>query len=386
MAFVRALGILAVSAMAFGRQDPDTVIRTTTRLVQILVVAEDSQGRPVADMRKEDFQLQDNRKAQPITSFATEGSSLPASETGASASEPEEEAAARNDYALILLDWLNPRYDDRLAARENVNKLLKKFQPRQMVALYLLAHESRLLHDFTSDGGDLMQALADTPDDPEDPFDPSRPRESDARFTTWVTLKVDERISAFNGKVLDTLGTLEKIADGLARVPGRKSLIWVTNGFPIVLDGLAVPGVGPDQVSYRRKVESLIDKLNRVNVAVYTLDARGIQAAPPDPPGRNGAVRPRKPTDPSYGDVATLQEFSSRTGGTAFYNRNDLDEAMRLALEDTKVSYTLGFAVPMGAAPGQHQIRVSTTRPGVALRYRESYQMDDAPRAPKHQP
>jgi len=137
MGLARVAGMLALSAIAFGRQDPDTVIRTTTRLVQIVVVAEDSQGRPVADLRKADFQLQDNHKPQPITSFATEGSTLPSSETGASASQTEEDAA-RNDYAMILLDWLNPRYADRLVVRDKVNKLLRKFQPRQLVALYLL--------------------------------------------------------------------------------------------------------------------------------------------------------------------------------------------------------------------------------------------------------
>ena len=62
-----------------------------------------------------------------------------------------------------------------------------------------------------------------------------------------------------------------------------------------------------------------------------------------------------------------------------FHQRNDLDEGMRLALEDMKISYTLGFTIPMDAAPGNHEIRVRTTRPGVTLRYRESYQLDDAP-------
>src|ERR1035438_5254133 len=58
-----ALGLL----LAAGAQDrPETVIRTTTRLVQVRVVAEDSKGNPVTNLRKEEFQLQDNRKPQPI--------------------------------------------------------------------------------------------------------------------------------------------------------------------------------------------------------------------------------------------------------------------------------------------------------------------------------
>jgi VWFA-related protein len=151
---------------------------------------------------------------------------------------------------------------------------------------------------------------------------------------------------------------LQKVADGLARIPGRKSLIWVTNGFPIVLDSHAVPGLGQDEVSYREYADPLIQELNRANVAVYSVDARGLQSCP------------------TYGDVGTLQELSSRTGGTTFTNRNDLAEGMRLALEDSKASYTLGFSVPADATPGLHEISLRTTRPGVRLRYRGSYQLD----------
>ena len=85
----------------------------------------------------------------------------------------------------------------------------------------------------------------------------------------------------------------------------------------------------------------------------------------------------------------TLQELSSRTGGTTFTNQNDRDEGMRLALEaleDSKISYTLGFNVPANATPGLHEISLRTTRPGVKLRYRGSYQLDDVapPRVGRH--
>jgi len=368
MRIARALGMPALTAMAFAWQAPDTVIRTTTRLVQVRVVAEDSQGRPVASLRREDFQLEDNRRPQPISLFAAEGSAQPPAATDSPASQTVENAAARNDYAMILLDWLNPRYADRLSVLDHVRKLLQRFQPRQMVALYLMGHESYLLHDFTADPAELLQALANL-----DPglFEPDRAPTSrfDGRYTedraAAMQSKVEEQLFDFNIKVLDTLETLGKVADGLARIPGRKSLIWVTNGFPIVLDSRAVPGAKPAVIVYSQDTEKAIGKFNRADVAIYTVDARGFPAAP------------------SYGDVGTMQEFSARTGGATFYQRNDLDEGMRLALEDTRISYTLGFAVPVDAAPGQHEIRVRTSRPGVTLRYRESYQLDDGPALPR---
>jgi VWFA-related protein len=342
-----ALGLL----LAAGAQDrPETVIRTTTRLVQVRVVAEDSKGNPVTNLRKEEFQLQDNRKPQPIALFASEGATFPAADAAP--------AESRNDYAMILLDWLNPRYPDRLFVRDNVNRLLKTFQPRQSVALYLLGHSPRLLHDFTNDPGELLQALAATEDEYEPDAGPAG--KFDARYAGRAPAtpsSVESQIFDFNVKILDTLSALGKVADALARIPGRKSLIWVSNGFPFVLDGSAIPGAKGIEISYTEDVEKVIDKLNRADVAVYTVDARGL------PVNAKG-----------YG--ASLREFATRTGGTAFGDRNDLDEGMRLALEDMKVSYTLGFMVGTNAAPGMHEIRLRTTRPGVTLRYRESYQLD----------
>jgi hypothetical protein len=134
----------------------------------------------------------------------------------------------------------------------------------------------------------------------------------------------------------------------------------VTNGFPLVIDKKAVAGAKPGEIEYPEDMEIAIAKLNRADIAVYTVDARG---------------RPLG----AYGDVGTLQEFSARTGGTTFAGNNDLGEGIRLALEDTKVSYTLGFTVPPNAAAGLHAIQLRTTRPGVMLRYRESYQLDEGP-------
>ena len=350
MRIAHALALVAMTAAAQDR--PETVIRTTARLVQVRVVAENSQGDPVTDLRKEEFQLQDNRKPRPIALFASEGATLPAAD-GAS-------AESGGEYALILLDWLNPKFADRLMVRDNVNKLLKTFQPRQMVGLYLLGHDPHLVHDFTSDPASILQALADTPDEPYDADD--GPANKLARYdarTLTPKLTVEEQIFHFNIKIEDTLHTLDKVADGLARIPGRKSLIWVSNGFPIVLDKSAIPGAGEAEISYAQDFERLIGKCNRADVAVYTVDARGLSVS-----------------SRSYG--GTLKEFADRTGGTAFRDRNDLDEGMRLALEDTKISYTLGFMVGPDAAPGVHEIRLRTTRPGVTLRYRESYQLDDA--------
>jgi len=71
------------------------------------------------------------------------------------------------------------------------------------------------------------------------------------------------------------------------------------------------------------------------------------------------------------------RRINDRTDATAFLDRNDLDEGIRLARDDSQVGYTLAFRVPDDATSGPHEIKVRVHRPGIYLRYRESYQLAD---------
>jgi len=155
LALALAGPLLAQQAAPF---DSDTVIRSNTNLVQVRVVAEDSKGRPVTDLQRGDFQIQDDRKPQPLTVFSADRGQPALS--AQSANQASDSAAAPAGYSLLLLDYLNTPYVRRLAAQEQLIGLLKKYQPRQQVAIYLLGREPRLLHDFTSDTGELIRAVA----------------------------------------------------------------------------------------------------------------------------------------------------------------------------------------------------------------------------------
>jgi len=335
--FGRCVFFLAVVAAVFGQEtvpfDSDLVIRSTTNLVQVRAVAEDSQGRPVAGLQRADFQIEDDRKPQPITLFAADRGTQPAP-ASSSANSVESPAG----YSVILLDWLNIKYSYRLRAQEQVIGLLKKYQPRERVAIYILDHDPRLLHDFTSDVLALIPSVEEAgvgfPTVDDDP--PGRGRGAGGNTEWQILFRQNE--------VFDTLHTLQVIADHLAHVPGRKSLVWLSAGFPMTVGG----------IDFVPRVEIALGRLNKADVAVYTVNACGLSTSCRSYPG-------------------PMHELAERTGATAFDARNDLDEGMRLALEDMRISYTLGFNVPEGAAPGPHEIRLRVNQPGVKLRYRESY-------------
>jgi VWFA-related protein len=326
------------------------VIRTTTSLVEVRVVAEDKHGKPVADLKKSDFQVLDNGRPQAIRLFAAYRGPAAAAPPKAAGDDPSENSSPTpSDYALILLDWLNTSYGNRIFVQEKVLQLLKDYQPRQRLAVFVLSRNNpRLLSDFTYDRDLLTYMVSRLSLDPEDQLGPSRDdpafagRGARGGQTPQADLAREAALNKASRQTVDTSVAFEKIADHLLHVPGRKALLWVTTGIPMVVGGSY----------YAAFIESAFGRLNKADTAIYTIDARGLAFTPP---------------------MDSLYEFARRTGGEIFYNRNDLDLCMRTALEDMAVSYTLGFHVAENAKPGMHALQVRLHRPGINLRYRESY-------------
>jgi VWFA-related protein len=240
----------------------------------------------------------------------------------------------------------------------------------------------RVLHDFTADRAELIKrisatyvALRDTP-----PDSPVALSDADVLDMSPIELSLS-RMNRFLGarRILDTFSAFEQIANYLASVPGRKSLIWVTSGFPSALgydrnskeDMSNVEAwsraVGTERRTFSPEMDRLVRRLNNADVAVYPVDARGLLMGP------GGRI-----------NLATMTEIGSRTGGRAFYDRNDIDTAMRNALDDSQFSYTLGYYPANAANDGKYRdIRVKVRRPDVVLRYRRGY---DAPANVKREP
>ncbi len=147
---------------------------------------------------------------------------------------------------------------------------------------------------------------------------------------------------------------MAEIADHLAGIPGRKKLIWLSNRFIISPRALR--------------------KLSGAGVAIYPVDVDGVPCGGPEP----GCLHSRP--------LSLMDGIAAQTGGVAYYLRNDLDVAIREAMDDGRVSYTLGFYRSDDDRSSQvHQIAVRISRPGVTLRYRTSYETDP-PRAPSAAP
>lgn len=353
-------------ALLFGQQAPapDAVFRTATKLVQVSVIAQNKAGLPVADLRREEFQLFDNGIPQETRLFLTDlegiSSQFPEAKFPEASSSTSHSltnlvapsSTARTSYSVILIDNLFTGFGDPMEhiegtglARVQTLKMLKALPPGEHVAIYAVGRKLQIICEFTSDRDLLERQLrkwkpdVDTPETSQlasafpmpvggvNPF----PHREDAAAEA-------ERIDALE-RVSSNDEAMGQIADHLTGIPGRKNLIWLSRRFVVNPRVLA--------------------KFDAANVAMYPVDVDGVCRLCPPPPKDQ------------------MRAIARATGGVAYFERNDLDIAMRQAISDGRASYELGFYQPDGnAKPGFHQILVRVNRPGVTLRYRTAYQVD----------
>ncbi len=156
--FPIALIAAVASVTAFQKTETAPQIptfRSSTRLVQVNVVAVDKNGKPVADLRREEFALLEDGRPQTVAVFVAEQArpiKPPVLSRNEFTNQLPSENSTRSGYTLILIDWLNSSLNSRIASQEQVLKLLQQVEMTDLVALCVLDRDLRVLHDFTADG------------------------------------------------------------------------------------------------------------------------------------------------------------------------------------------------------------------------------------------
>jgi hypothetical protein len=180
-------------------------------------------------------------------------------------------------------------------------------------------------------------------------------------------------------RVKTTLAAMEAIGNHLARLPGRKNLVWVSGSFPFTL-GIddTIMDASREHRTFGDEAERASRALNNANVAIYPVDARGLIGMPAS---FSASARSAAPSKGPPRPVSTIPEghdsmqiLAEKTGGKAFYNTNDIRGAMRKALEDAEVTYTVGFYPTSEDLDNKfHELKVKVERKGVEVRHRKGY-------------
>ncbi len=365
-------------------QDQPPVFRTTTRLVQVNVVVHGKDGQPVADLKKEDFTVFEKGKPQEIVSFSVDSLSKPLTNPvklppHIFSNQLAQQSGVPTSVTVILLDSLNTKWADQTYARRAVIDFLLQVKPTDHIAIYQLGRRFKILHDYTTDASALVEKLqrfrGEAIPDVE---------QSNAGFDLGPVLggaSIAEATFFETQRILDTLKALEVVANHLSSVQGRKNLIWVSGGFPLTIGFNEIPSIGAgfgsngarDQRIFTPEMDQTIRALNNAGVSVYPVDARGLMVDPRfSAANRTISTRPSPPV--GVAERESMLELADRTGGRAYYNTNDLKNAVRQAIGDSEVTYTLGYHPVNGDMDGKFRdIKVKVDRSGLNVRYRKGY-------------
>ena len=359
-------------------------MRVTTRLVEVSVVVQDQAGEPATDLTRDDFVVLDAGREQSISVFAKESASPPRAPfsplpPNTFSNRLEQTAAAPTSATVILLDGLNTRFADQPYARQQIVEFLEQLQPQDCVALYALGQGLRVVHDFTREPRPLLAALAREGNRLSPALLESEAEEPGTgwgEFDAWmgeVNRNVAERYRA--DRALRTIRSLLAIVNHLERLPGRKNLIWVAGNFPAWFNRPALATgekLKLESGNFSVEIERAARALNNANVAIYPVDARGLVAPAEFSPER--ASISRELPGSSRGEVGSMLELAERTGGRAFYHRNDIRRALRRAVDEARVTYVLGYYPSHGKWDGEFRtLQVRVKRPGLQVRHRRGY-------------
>jgi len=393
-AFVAAL---VCAAAAPSAQQP--TFRSSVRLVNVTVVAHDSAGRPVTNLTAADFQVFEDGKEEKIEVFSIDTDRPVQTATSAPALAPNvftnrKQTREGGGVTVVLFDRLNSSFEDQKFARDQIIRMLAKAQPRDRVALYVLESDVvNILHDFTSDasrliavlnrylGGTSRELAASEEKAPE--FEKSGIASLDADTQAWISRSMDAVSEQFLRRRSNlTIAALEGIANHLAGTPGRKNLVWVSAAFPF-----EIPQAHSAPLIMDTAINRATRAINSADVAVYPVDIRGLMPALNPVTATATTTKGGAPPLPIFTTAATIspnqdtmRAIAELTGGRVYLNTNAIGESIRRAIDDSRVSYVLGYRSSRPDNDNKFRtISVRVNRPDVQLRYRKGYLSAPAP-------
>src|SRR5437764_2365448 len=375
-----------------NKSDDQDVIKVTSNLVSLDVIVKDKKGKPVTDLKAEDFAVFENGVPQKVEFFDSTLTSLGVTGQSDAVASTEQKPRGpagfpRNIIALVL-DGQSTELANLKHVREGMLKYIReRITDNDSVALFSISGGLQLLQPFTHDKGALIAAV-------EKAYDSSTvSKTSEARGISENISALRDKISA--GPPGDTvasspaagaagsamlekiiaqrmleqyiqlrsalstqqtrpvLAALAAIAEGLRSVPGKKTLVMFSQGF-----------VATEALDWQ--VQSTIDLANRANVAIYIIDSTGLTGGTPTSgalvaasplAGISGELgmeqRRRAAAGESVFDISRqeglnrqqdlLYRISEDTGGHFLKNTNDIGAGLERIDTEIRSRYTLAY-------------------------------------------
>lgn len=416
-------------------QEDDEVVRITSNLIQIDAVVLDSEGRQVTDLTADDFELSEDGRAQPITNFvyvdnsagANTKPAAPSTATTAKGAAPAPPPSVKPDSARRRIAFVVDDLGLSFRATAYVRNFLKDFvkdqmRPGDLVAVVRTSAGVGALQQFTSDPrlvGRAIERVRFQPGfrSPTGAFAASAEKLKEGRKDSGRGKESDkdadenekgdgapDRDALFT---VGTLGALNYVLRGAAEMPGRKSVVLISETTRI----FKLNGRDADVRDY---LQHMADLANRASTSIYELDATdltpgktssqlGIVQSVPSAPGLTGgaggfggrspsnamAGSNQSPTNLSlaeslltskemtgerslYETKTALGYLAKQTGGARVFG-------IERVLEDLRGYYLIGYHPDEKNFDAQragqkfHDVQVRVKRPGLRVRHRTGF-------------
>lgn len=380
-------------------------------LVNVEVFVTDKQGNPVTGLTQDDFEILEDGKPVAITNFFTveEGRPvLPRPETVAAAALPVEgslpesigEMALPQDQRLYLIVYVD-NYNIRPFNRNRVFRRLREFLGEQLtdgdqVMLVSYDRELHYRHPFTASPDLISRALFELEGVTGHAIHADSDRRdilravAEAESLSEVEYRVRTYAAAMFSDLSFTVDAMNELIGTLAGLPGRKALLYVSDGLPASAgedmfnalhrafnDTTALATA--QEFNANRMFSRLAASANENRVTYYTIDAAGLRI-----PGASSA-------ELATGDEASIATFvdgiyisnlqaplrrlAEATGGQAIINTNDIGDGLRRIARDFRTYYSLGY-IPAHSGDGRYyriEVRLKDKQRGITVRHRDGY-------------
>ena len=223
--------------------DSGAVIKTETKLVLVDAVVTDKKGGYVRDLTAKDFKVWEDKREQTVKTFSFEA-------------DPNSPSVSQKRYLVLFFDNSSMSFGDQALARKSAAKFIEtNGGANVLMAIVNFGGSIVISQNFTSDVDRLKAVVTGI-----------KSSFTNTNADSGPMGQLNRAAADFGAR--DMILSLRSLAKNLTDVPGRKTLILLTSGFP----------VGEEQ---RQEVTATIDACNKANVAIYPIDVRGLVAGGP---------------------------------------------------------------------------------------------------------
>jgi VWFA-related protein len=330
---------LASSAQVSPPNVPPPGAASSSRSIKLDVVVNAKSDAPVTNLRQQDFTILVNKSPRPITSFRV--------------LTPHDEPVK----VIIFIDAVNTPYSLVGAVRNALESFLKSnggvlSHPTSIAVL--TESGVQLQNDFSTNGTALS-------DDLEHRQIALRQISEASQWSDSDRLKI-------------CLSALHQLAVFASSLPGRKIVLWISPGFPLVS--------GPSYASLTQKAEHDIfgdvtyfsSALRQNNITLYDINPIGTSQLMFDANYYRTFIQGvAQPDDSQLADLS-VQVLSAQTGGLDLVSNNDIPGQIARCLLDADSWYEIKFDPPYADKPNEYRhIEVRLAQPGLIARTRTGY-------------